>query len=152
MKNILICCFSILAVVIHRDYHVLVGTHKEIISFQLLGVFKTDLLKIVVFDDADMTASTVLMKDRIIKRLPSTCQTVFASSTPMIPNLPDNVVEMKLFIGDEVFPHGSIDNYCAEFTNIQKYNVLKALAGAAARDGTCGKIVIFFTVSLYFNF
>lgn len=52
----------------------MIGTPREIVSFKLLGLWKANQLKIVIFDDADMTATTELIKSQIIGILPTTCQ------------------------------------------------------------------------------
>lgn len=136
--------FEISAFVLHKDFHVIIGTQREVISFYLLGIFKMNDLAIVVFDDADTTATTVMIKDQILNKLPANCQKVFIASNKMRP-LIDNLVEMKFFVDDNVFPH-NIDNYFVECASNRKYEVIKALCVEANNDRANGKIIIFFTV------
>lgn len=134
---------------VQQDYHIIIGTQKEIVSFQMLGIFKTELLTIVVFDDADMTASTVLVKEKIIMKLPSTCQQVFMSAYGMVSRLTNNLVEMKLLINDSLFPR-HIDNYYVECPTDWKFDVIKALSADANKIAKNGKIMVFFTVCFEF--
>lgn len=140
--------FSFSACVVHHDYHVVIGTHREVISFSLLGVFKTNFLAIVVFDDADYTATTSLVKAQLINKLPHTCQKVFISPFSMIPNLTHNLVEMKLLVDGTVFPHQSIVNYYVECITNQKYDIIKKLSSEANKYVGNGQIIVFFTVCL----
>lgn len=139
--------FAILAYLLRHDYHVIVGTHREIVAFYLLGLIKTTSLKIAVFDDADITATTNFTKEHIINKLPPSCQKVFTSSFKMVPNLTSNLVELRLLHDDNLFPHSNIDNFYVDCNTSQKYEIIKALCSEANKQNNYGKIVIFFTVS-----
>lgn len=130
---------------VEKDYHIIVGTQKEIVSFHLLQVFKVQLLNMVVFDDADMTASTTLIKEQIIKKLPATCQKVFLSAYGMVSSPMNNIVEMKLLFNGSLFPV-HIDNYYVKCRTSWKFDIIKALSADANKVAKNGKIMVFFTV------
>lgn len=111
------------------DCHIIIGTPKEIVSLRLLGVFVTNSLKLVVFDDADSVAFSNLVKEQLIAKLPTKCQKLFMSSHVNKLLGIGNVKEAK-FLVDKTVWSKHIDNYFVKCNNSgeQTFLVLQALS------------------------
>lgn len=136
-----------LASTIHRDHHVIVGIPAAVVGLGLYGVFKPKNISIVVFDSADITATSNLLQRQLIEHLPATCQKVFVANTKMPRAFGNNgIVEERLLVNGYKLPR-SIK--CLYITATEKILTLRTILIETLESD--GKVVVFFTVS-YFSF
>lgn len=120
-------------------------------AFGLYRVFDIRKLSIVVFDNADVTATHSLVQQNLIQHLSSQCQKIFISCTK-IPSKPigniRNLVEKKLLIDGAKYPRHMENYYIRCDENGAKIEALKAICLEAYSSNAGGKVVVYFSVSV----
>lgn len=127
----------------HFDHHVIIGTAKEVIAFGMLDVFNPKQLKIVVFDDGDITASSKRINDDFLRKLPSKCQQLYMSSSPRLRGI-QGVTEMT-FLADSCDIPKAIEHRFVKCSD--KYAFVEALSAQVYGIDEDGKMIVFFNVS-----
>lgn len=133
------------------DRHIIIGVPKAIVAFGLFSVFDIKKLSIAVFDNADVTVSSDLVQQNIIRHLSSQCQKIYLSCTKM-PTKPNmrNVVEKNMLIDNVKFPQHLESYFIRCVSDGAKMDVLRAIC-LKAYDATVGKVLVFFSVSIIYT-
>lgn len=120
----------------YMDRHIIIGTPKEIVSFSLLGIFKLQLLKMIVFDDADYVVTSQLVKTLLVAK----CQKVFISTSHF--KIGHELFMMKLLVDSQSFFH--MQHFYMKCTNDEvKMESVKKICEEVRRNDSVGKAIIF---------
>lgn len=133
----------LLASTIRRDYHVIIGVPAAVVAFGLYGVFRTKNISIVVFDSADITATSNLLQRQLLEHLPAECQKVYISNMkkPKALQIAGIVEEQLMVSGIKLQRHIK----CLYVAATDKVSVLRSIL-IEIHDSD-GKAVVFFSVS-----
>lgn len=64
------------------DCHVLVGTPKEMVSFQIMRLFNIEQITMCVIDDADAINTSKIVQENIVLKLKA-CRKILVSATSL---------------------------------------------------------------------
>lgn len=99
-----------------------------------MNIIDVSKLKVIVFDDADITATPTLIKTQLITPLPEACQKIFVSETKPSDI---NLVEMVLLTN-----WSNIDYFYIKSQN--KFDTVEKLVKSVGESN--GQMIIFFNV------
>lgn len=120
----------------YLDRHIIICTPKEIVSFSLLGIFKLQLLKMIVFDDADYVVSTKLVQTLLV----ANCQKVFISTSHF--KIGHEMFLMKLLVDSQSF--FNIQHFYMKRANDEaKMESVEKICEEVRRNDSIGKAIIF---------
>lgn len=135
--------YFFVAFVTFCDRHIIIGTPNQVVALNLLGVFNSTNLNMIVFDDADITTTSKFVNQLVQGK----CQKVYVTSTYFNAK---NATNMKLVADNKILPQGISHYYvkCADFS--EKLNIINVIC-ELVESMPDTKMIIFCTVSNSLN-
>lgn len=114
------------------------------VAFRQLNAFRLDQLKLAVFDDADITTTSHLVKSQIIDPMPVSVQQIHLSSVKLRED--DERIEFQILVNDSEYPRHNDDYFMKVQSYDMKFTAINAICKKFSKK-TRHQMLIFFTVS-----
>lgn len=133
------------------DCQIIIGTPKEITCLRISGIFDLKKIKMVVCDDADVIATTHLVRSHLLDQLPANCQQILSSATPTHSSTIHVVDAVMVKVSRAELISPNMEQYYIECnsTHEKLYCLREILKQLTRQFRSEGQIIVFCNVSSF---